>query len=117
MLIECLSSWLGFGSVVTDWFKSYLCDRYQCIKNCPVSSDAKWLLHGVPQGSVLGPILLSLYTTPLSKVIHDHPGICFHFDSDDLQLYIHLTHKHVTEAFYRLKNYLVDVKHGFLQTS
>ena len=73
MLIECLNSWFGVGSVVLDWFKSYLCDCYQCIKISSVSSNAKRLLYGVPQGSVMGPALFSLYTTPLSKVIQNHP--------------------------------------------
>ena len=109
-LIECLSSWFGVGGVVLDWFRSYLSDRYQCIKIGSVLSDAKRLLYGVPQGSVLGPILFSLYTTPLSKVIQNHPGIHFHFYADDTQLYVHLTHKHATLAFERLKNCLDDVR-------
>ena len=109
-LIECLSSWFGVGGVVLDWFRSYLSDRYQCIKIGSVLSDAKRLLYGVPQGSVLGPILFSLYTTPLSKFIQNHPGIHFHFYADDTQLYVHLTHKHATLAFERLKNCLDDVR-------
>ena len=75
-LIECLCSWFGVGGVVLDWFRSYLCDRYQCIKIGSVLSDAKRLLYCVPQGSVLGPMLFFLYTTPSSKVIQkNHPGI------------------------------------------
>ena len=109
-LIECLSSWFGVGGVVLDWFRSYLSDHYQCIKIGSVLSDAKRLLYGVPQGSVLGPILFSLYTTPISNVIQNHPGICFHFYADDTQLYIHLTHKHATLAFERPKNCLDDVR-------
>ena len=105
IMVRLLSVWVpGLVFVVLNWFKSYLCDRYQCIKIGSVLSDAKRLLYGVPQGSVLGPILFSLYTTPLSKVIQNHPGICFHFYADDTQLYVHLTHNHATQAFDRLKN-------------
>ena len=64
----------------------------------------------MPQGSVLGPILFSLYTTPLSKVIQNHPGISFQFYADDTQLYVHLTHKNVASALDKLSHCLEDVK-------
>ena len=64
----------------------------------------------MPQGSVLGPILFSLYTTPLSKVIQNHPGISFQFYADDTQLYVHLTHKNVASALDKLSQCLEDVK-------
>ena len=56
-LLDSLSSWFGVSEVVLDWFKFYLSDRVQCIKIGSILSDAKKLLYGVPQGSVLGPIL------------------------------------------------------------
>ena len=116
--LNCLSPWFGVGGVVLDWFKLYLCDSYQCIKIGSVLSDAKRLLYGVLQESVLGSIVFSLYTTPLRKVIQYHPGICFSFYTDDMQLCVHLTHKHATQAFDRLKNCLDDFKEsGFLQTN
>ena len=77
MLLDCLSSWFGVSGVVLDW--SYLSDHVKCIKIGSILSDAKMLLYGVPQDSVLGPILFSLYTTPLSKVIQNHPGISSSF--------------------------------------
>ena len=60
-LLECLSSWFGIGSVVLEWFKSYLSDHLQCVKIGSILSGTKELLFGVPQGSVLGHILFSLY--------------------------------------------------------
>ena len=109
-LLDCLSSWFGVGGVALEWFKSYLSDHSQCVKVGSILSDAKTLLFGVCQGSVLGPILISLYTTALSKVIQNHPGIGFHFYADDTQLFVHLTHKNVVHAFDRLKSCLDDVK-------
>ena len=109
-LLDSLSSWFVVGGVVLDWFKSYLSDHVQCIKIGSILSDAKKLLCGVPQGSVLGPILFSLYTTPLSKVIQNHPGISFQFYADDTQLYVYLTHKNVASALDKLSSCLENVK-------
>ena len=89
-----------------DWFKSYLCDHYQCIKIGSVLSDAKRLLYGVPQGSALGSILFLLHTTPLSKVIQNHPGICFTFMLMT-QSYTFISHISMP---LRLKNCLDDVR-------
>ena len=109
-LLDCLSSWFGVGGIVLEWFKSYLSNRLQCVMIGSILSGAKKLLFGVSQGSVLGPILFSLYTTPLSKVTRNHPSIDFHFYADDTQLYVHLTHKNVAHACDRLKSCLEDVK-------
>ena len=89
---------------LTNQVKSYLSDRSQCVKIGSILSHAKKLLFGVPQGSVLGPILFSLYTTLLSKAIQNHPGIGFHF------YYVHLMHKNVAHAFDKLKSCLDYVK-------
>ena len=105
-LLDSLSSWFGDSGVALDWFKSYLSDRVQCIKIGSILSDTKKLLYGVPLGSVLGPIFFSLYITPLSKVIQNHPGISYHFYVDDTQLYVHLTHKNVALALDKLSHCL-----------
>ena len=61
-LLDSLSSWFGVRGVVLDWFKSYLSDHVWCINIGSILSDAKKLLYGVPQTSVLGPIqIFTLY--------------------------------------------------------
>ena len=92
-LLDCLSSWFGVGGVVLDWFKSYLSDLLQCVKIGSNLSDAKKLLFGVPQGCVLGPLLFSLYTTPLNKVIQNHPGI---------STFTQMTHSHMSISRIRM---------------
>ena len=69
----------------------------------------------MPQGSVIDSILFSFFTTPLSKVIRNHPGIGFHFYADDMQVYVHHTHNNVAHVFDRLKTCFDDVKSGCLQ--
>ena len=59
---------------------------------------------------VLGPLLFSVYTTPLSKIICLHPQIKFYFYADDTQLYIHLSHKNASAALAMLNVCLQDVQ-------
>ena len=108
--MDQLKEWFGISGSILTWFRSYLCDCFQSIKIDTVLSDSRKLIYGVPQGSVLGPILFSLYTTPLACVIARHPCIRFHFYADDTQLYIHLTHQNATQALNRLNTCLGDVK-------
>ena len=69
-------------------------------------SELHKLLFGVQQGSDLGPLLFSLYTTPLSKVIGMHPSITFAFYADNNQL----SHKNAALAFNKLNSCLLDVQ-------
>ena len=66
-------------------------------------SELSKLIYGVSQGSVLVfPLLFSLYTTPVSKMIGLRPDIRCHFYADDTQLYAHLSHKNASAALIKL---------------
>lgn len=109
-LLDRLSSWFGLCGVVLDWFSSYLTCRFQSVKVGDRLSDPSMLLSGVPQGSVLGPILFSLYTTPLTNIISSHKVINQHFYADDTQLYIPLTPSNFATALPTLQKCLADVQ-------
>ena len=87
ILYDCLRSQYGFNGSVLDWVKSYLSDRKQIIKIQGSLSDCLPLPFGVPQGSVLGPLLFTLYTFPLSSVISRFK-VTHHFYADDTQIYL-----------------------------
>ena len=73
-------NYYGFRGVLNDWFRSYLHERKQKVCINGYESELKTLCHGVPQGSVLGPLLFLLYINNLHKCIN-HCST-FHFADD-----------------------------------
>ena len=108
ILITRLSTWYGISGTALSWFTSYLTDRQQAIKIGNCFSDMLPTSCGVPQGSVLGPLLFTLYTTPLSSVIQGH-NLDHHLYADDTQIYISLTTPDACRSLNQLRDCLQDV--------
>ena len=87
ILVDRLNKWVGITGSALDWFHSYLTDRSFSVAVGPYSSESTTLTCGVPQGSVLGPLLFALYMLPLKTIINTYEGISYHCYADDIQLY------------------------------
>ena len=72
ILLSRLDDWFGVTEKALNWFKSYLTGRYQRIQIGDCLSSTADLKFGVAQGSVLGLLLFTLHTTPLSSMIFEH---------------------------------------------
>lgn len=85
ILLLKLKSFFNFSSHAHDLMSSYLCSRSQSVFIKGVSSKPLPVTRGVPQGSILGPLMYSLYSNDLPSQLN-HAKI--HMYADDVQIYI-----------------------------
>uniref|UniRef100_A0A3B5PWL6 Reverse transcriptase domain-containing protein n=3 Tax=Xiphophorus maculatus TaxID=8083 RepID=A0A3B5PWL6_XIPMA len=110
ILLHRLKHCVGLRGSVFQWFKSYLENRTFSVHLDQSCSGARPLKYGVPQGSILGPILFILYLLPLGKIFQKF-NISFHCFADDIQIYLPLKLQNgTTDSLQLLLNCLAEVK-------
>ena len=86
---------LGISGSLLSWLRAFLQNRQMRVVVSGTESYACPVLSGVPQGSVLGPVLFIIY---INHVVHDLS--CGHkIFADDLKLYLYVNHQHTSSAF------------------
>ena len=74
ILVEKLRIY-GFQDNAVDWIQSYLTNRNQRVYVDGALSDPQEVNIGVPQGSILGPLLYTIYTNDLPESVHNHDPV------------------------------------------
>ena len=93
--------WYGFSQSVISWFRSYLTNRSQKVVLNGEVSSLMTLLFGVPQGSILGPLLFSLYINDIYKLFTKSKS---HLYADDLQNYVSFSYDTINLAVENINN-------------
>jgi hypothetical protein len=113
LLLHRLGLRYGITGIAHNWIRSYLEGRTQSVHIPSSTSRSCELSWGVPQGSVLGPILFSLYMGPLGERIADH-GIAYMCYADDTQLYINFNKSSMTQCRQQLEECLDSIRNWML---
>lgn len=108
-LLKLLSERFGIGGTALKWFNSYLSNRSQSVIIDGTESDVWNILFGVPQGSVLGPVLFTIYTSPLGDILRHH-NVSYHLYADDTQIYLSFDFTRIAEAITKVETCIMDIR-------
>ena len=115
ILLSRLQSHLGVYDVALQWLRSYLSERKQSVLINGVNSKSMPLTCGVPQGSVLGPMPLTIYMLPLGKIISRH-GLQYHMYADDCKLYTTFSSSNGTDCVANVAALICDIRRWYAKT-
>ena len=108
-LLRRLENEYRIGGRVLKWIKSYLSGRSAKVKIGSTESSSKPIEIGVPQGSILGPLLFILYMKDLEKIaaLYD---LTIHLYADDSQIYVSFSPESIGEVTERLQKCMAHIK-------
>ena len=111
LLLSKLFDELGFFDVALEWFSTYLNNRCYFVKGAGCTSHTVDAKSGVLQGSILGPVLPTLYFKKVEVIANSH-GLCVHSYADDMQCYFSFDkHFSVDMIKNKIPAFLLDLKH------
>ena len=88
---------------------SFLSDRSQTVITPAPKSNPVLLEYGVTQGSVLRPLLYTLFTTSLHSIISKYPALRCNFYADDTQIYLSFSPEWASSAFTSIETCIKDI--------
>ena len=103
---------VGLSSEALNWFTSYLTNRYQSVRINSTLSEALNLESGVPQGSILGPLLFSIYVNDLPSITSKCPTESY---VDDTKMYMCFSAKECDSTMLFINEDLERIRNGCIQ--
>ena len=102
----------GIRGITLQLIKSYLTDREQCVQLNNITSDLELIKHGVPQGSILGPLFFLLY---INDIANSSSLLTFYFFADDTTIFFShkntkVVEKIINDELVHVSNWLVANK-------
>ena len=109
ILLERIKVHFGIDGKALAWLKSYLDCRTFSVQIKGQKGKILALLFGVPQGSVLGPLLFIMYCKEIESIAKKY-GLSIHLYADDSQLYIEISNDNLSDVKAAIESCLHDIQ-------